>query len=128
LKQILANLKNLDKSLQEFRAKQEKALDAENDNLKGQMINTGKRINSYAKMKALAASKAIEASHYMKFLQHEITHFNAEKGRKEKEQKMFAKLCDFQKKVHKKEKQAFTHFMKTIAPYLFNKLEKLAAK
>jgi len=125
LRRILQNLNNLDKSLRDFRAKLEKDLADNEKNLKGQMSNTLERIDAYARMRAQATSKGLDAKHYIRFYTHEMAHFKAEKGRKEDERKLFTKLCQFQAGVHKKDKKSFQRWKKSLLPYLFNSIQKL---
>jgi uncharacterized protein YdcH (DUF465 family) len=124
LKKILQNLNNLDKALKDFRAKSESSLDAEVANIRKQLKNVKGRIRAYRRMRAQAISKKIDATHYISFYTHEISHFNAEKGRKYTELNMFKKLCDFQKKNHNQGKQNFTK-LRSIASLLFNNIQKL---
>jgi len=102
LKKILQNLNNLNKALIDFRNRQERSLDAETKNLNLQLKNVRGRIRAYRRMRAQAVSKALDAAHYISFFNHEIKHFNAEKGRKAQELVLFQKLCDFQAAAHKK--------------------------
>jgi len=102
LKKILQNLNNLDKALKDFRLKQEKSLDAEIKSVRAQIKNTRQRIRAYRRMRAQSNSKRIDATHYINFYTHEIQHFAAETGRKEHELNLFTKLCDFEKKIHKR--------------------------
>jgi len=124
LKKILQNLDNLRKALKEFRTKQEKSLDSELKNLRAQIKNTRQRIRAYRRMRAQSNSKRIDASHYINFYNHEITHFAAESGRKNTELVLFTKLCDFEKKVHKKAVAASKWF-KANAKNLLSEYQKL---
>jgi len=110
LKKILQNLNNLDKALKDFRAKQEKSLDAEIKTVRAQIKNTRQRIRAYRRMRAQSNSKRIDATHYINFYTHEINHFTAETGRKQNELNLFTKLCDFERKVHKKSVAAHKWF------------------
>jgi len=110
LRKILQNLNSLDKALKEFRSKQEKGLNAEMKTIRKQMKNVKQRIRAYRRMKSQAISKRIDAQHYMTFYGHEIKHFNAEKGRKEAELNMFKKLCDFERRMHKRGVKAYKFF------------------
>jgi len=125
LKKILQNLTNLDKALKDFREKQEKSLDAEIETVKKQVKNVRQRIRAYRRMANQAASKEIDARHYIAFYQHEIQHFTSEKDRITDAKNMFTKLCDFEKSVHKRAKAAFLKFKKVIIPYLFASAQKL---
>jgi peptidoglycan hydrolase CwlO-like protein len=120
LKQILVNINNLDKALKEFRKRQEAGLDTETKSIRAQMKNTVARIQAYSKMRAQARSNALDAQHYIKFYTHEIEHFNAEKGRKTEEQKMFTKLCTFQKSTRKNFKARSERFWKSVQSKLPN--------
>jgi phage shock protein A len=125
LKKILENLTSLNASLTNFRSKQEDGLKKEEKNLHGQMKNTMDRINAYSKMRAQATSKGLDANHYIKFYTHEITHFNAEKARKLEEQRMFGKLCDYEKNANKQDVKRFTQFKSLIVPHLFSQVQNL---
>jgi len=110
LRKILQNLNNLDKALRDFRVKQEKSLDDEMKSLRKQIKNTRQRVRAYRRMRAHAVSKRIDAQHYINFYTHEITHFNSEKKRKSAELRLFTKLCDFQRRVHKEASIACTKY------------------
>jgi chromosome segregation ATPase len=125
LRKILQNLNNLDKALREFRAKQETTLNSEMKNIKKQIKNVKGRIRAYRRMRQQAVSKAIDANHYISFYNHEITHFNAEKGRMTDELHLFEKLCAFEKKVHITGSKAFKSFRTQVVPYLFSSVQRL---
>jgi len=118
LKKILDNLRNLDKALKDFRAKQEKSLDAEMVNLRKQVKNVKQRIRAYRRMSHQAASKELDARHYIVFFTNEIQHFTSEKNRMEEAKRYLAKLCEFQKKVHKKSTTSLKLSSKHIVQYL----------
>jgi len=59
------------------------------------------------------------------FFTHEIKHFNAEKKRMEEAKRFFKKLCDFERSVHKKNKDSMKKFQKATIPYLFSSVQKL---
>lgn len=124
LKKILQNLNNLDKALKDFRAKQENSLESEINSIRKQITNVKGRVRAYRRMSAQAVSKKIDASHYISFYTHEITHFTTEKGRKNGEHIMFKKLCSFERKVHKAGNQAF-HSLKSTTSVLFNNVQRL---
>jgi len=125
LRKILQNLNSLDKALKEFRLKQEKSLDVELKNIRNQIKNIKQRIRAYRRMKSQAVSKRIDASHYISFFTHEIAHFAAEKGRKEAELHLFKKLCDFERRMHKKGVAAYK-WLKAAAKATFARLQRLA--
>jgi len=125
LRKILQNLNNLDKALKDFREKQEKALDSEMKTIRKQIKNVKQRIRAYRRMRQQAVSKTIDAQHYSNFYTHEIQHFTAEKGRIEQAKNFFGKLCDFEKRVHKESKKAYTQFKKQVIPYLLGQVQKL---
>jgi hypothetical protein len=128
LRKILDNLKNLHKALVDFRTKQEKSLDAEMVTLKKQIKNVKHRIRAYRRMSHQAASKAIDARHYIAFYKHEIAHFTAEAGRMGKAKSFFVKLCDFEKKVHKAAKAHNKRLRSVVLPKLFGSVQTLAKK
>jgi len=125
LKKILENLRNLDKALKDFRVKQEKSLDAELANLRKQVKNVKQRIRAYKRMSHQAASKGIDAAHYIAYYTHEIAHFTAEKNRIAEALRFFTKLCEFEKMVHKRHKAAAKKFKTVLLPYLFSQAQKL---
>jgi len=125
LRKILDNLKNLHKALLDFRTKQEKSLDAEMVTLKKQIKNVRHRVRAYRRMAHQAASKAIDARHYIAFFKHEITHFTAEKNRMIAAKNLFTKLCEFEKTVHKKAKAHNARLKKVVIPRLFSAVQKL---
>jgi len=72
-----------------------------------------------------AASKGIDARHYIAFYTHEIKHFNAEKKRMEAAKNFLNKLCEFQKGVRKTSIDQWKKVKKTLVPYLFSSIQKL---
>jgi len=124
LRKILQNLNNLGNALRQFRAKQEASLKSEMVSLRKQMKNVRGRIRAYRRMRAQAVSKKIDAGHYMSFYTHEISHFNAEKGRKGDELRMFKKLCAFEKRIHNEGRANFSVAHAT-ANNLFGQVQRL---
>jgi len=124
LRKILQNLNNLDKALKDFRAKQEKSLDAELKNIRAQIKNVKQRVRAYRRMRSQAISKRIDAQHYLSFYGHEIVHFNAEKGRKEAELHMFKKLCEFEKRMHARGVKTYK-FFKQVAKEVLARVQKI---
>jgi chromosome segregation ATPase len=125
LKKILTNLNNLDKSLKDFRAKQEKSLTDGMKALKASIKNTKQRLAAYRRMRHQALSKEIDAGHYISFYNHEIEHFAAEKGRITDELHLFQKLCAFEKHIHAEAKHSYHVFKTQVVPYLMNQALKL---
>jgi chromosome segregation ATPase len=125
LRKILQNLNNLDKSLQAFRANQEKTLTSEMKSIRGQIKNVKSRIRAYRRMRQQASSKVIDAQHYISFYKHEFDHFTAEKNRMTDELHLFEKLCAFEKKVHHSGARAFHTMKAQIVPYLFSAVQRL---
>jgi len=128
LRKILDNLRNLDKALRDFRTKQEKSLDAELVTLKKQIKNVKHRIRAYRRMSHQAASKAIDARHYIAFFKHEVAHFTAEKNRMTAAKNFFTKLCDFERMVHKKARANNKRIKKEVIPYLSSAVLKIQSK
>jgi len=125
LRKILQNLNNLDKALRDFRAKQEKGLDAEMKSLRKQVKNVRQRIRAYRRMRPQAHSKALDAGHYIGYYTHEVQHFTAESKRMSAAKLLFTKLCAFQKLVHKKLKAASRRFVKIIVPRIHSHIQKM---
>jgi len=90
------------------------------------MKNTLERISAYSKMRAQAHSKSLDASHYIKFYTHEISHFNAEKGRKAEEQKLLGKLCAFQRTAKKHLSARAKSFINSVNSHLTGSFQALA--
>jgi len=124
LKKILQNLNNLDAALKAFRLKQENSLTFEVSSIRRLIRNVKGRVRAYRRMRAQAVSKKIDASHYINFYTHEISHFIAEKGRKNAEHTMFKNLCAFERKVHSSGNQSF-HSLKGTASTLFSNVQQL---
>jgi len=76
-------------------------------------------------MRHQALSKEIDAGHYIAFYQHEIQHFNSERGRITDELNLFVKLCAFEKYVHGVSKASYTLFKNQIVPFLMGQAQKL---
>jgi len=94
--------------------------------LKKQVKNVKHRVRAYRRMAHQAASKEIDARHYIAFYKHEIAHFTAEKNRMNEAKNFFTKLCEFEKNVHKKAKAHNQRLKKVVLPRLFTAVQKLS--
>jgi len=128
LRQILTNINNLDAALTKFRAKEEAGLDVAVKALRGVMRTAREKILEYGRMRAQAVSRSLDARHYIKFYNHEILHFTAERKRKVDEQKLVTKLCTFQRNSHKRDKRRIARFRREVIPFLFNSIQRLSRK
>jgi len=88
------------------------------------MRNVKSRIGTYYKMQAQANSKRIDASNYIAFYNHEISHYSAEKNRIQDELTLFNKLCKFERKVGNEGKSSFSS-MKNTVNVLFDRYQQL---
>jgi len=125
LRQILTNINALDKRLREFSKKEEAGLDSATNSLRGGMRTAREKVLEYGRMRAQAVSRRLDARHYIKFYNHEILHFTAERKRKVVEQNLVKKLCTFQQNSHKRDKRRLRRFRTTVLPFLFNSVQRL---
>jgi len=94
-------------------------------NLRKQVKNVKQRIRAYRRMSHQAASKELDARHYIVFFTNEIKHFTSEKNRMSEASRVFTQLCEFEKKIHKKSNTSLKRSLKDIVQYLASQTLKL---
>jgi len=128
LKKILENINNLEANLRQFRHQREGSLNTELKTLRASLANLGKIRGAYENMRAQSLSKRIDSQHYIQFYTNELSHFNAEKIRKNEELNLLHKICNFERNAHTASVRDLQAFKSQVVPYIVEQIQKLQSK
>lgn len=125
LKKILENINNLDNNLKQFRVSRENAMNSELQTMRASQGNLGRIKSAYTNMRAQSLSRRADAQHYIQFYTNEITHFNAEKVRKNDELNLVKKICEYERSAHNAANKDLKEFKDKVVPLIVEQIQRL---